>query len=512
MQTRTLVIAATILAAILLSSAIFNAGGSIATPAFAQPLSDHGTIGQHVQNDKSMSIKSISIELKRKFPKIDGQLEIQIIQNGTVEGTATIAKDKIKRTYSMVTAKFSPAVKVDADNFDVVLDYNGSTGVLIKSTSNKMPGNMFVDDKERPKLDLKLKINGVTSSEDEEDTAPPPPPAPTVGNVHLTLVSKNIADLTPINGMHYAVIKGIEVIADGYTPNAVEVPAGQTYTIAPASGYQNIEFAQWQDTKSTDLLRTETVTKDTTLTVLYTVDEETSTASPPPPTSTNNTDQTNQPPPEPTPDSGAPNTVTVSSQLLDGSAVTGLETQLRESATGNNVDSGFTTTTLQMEAGKDYRTIMYSYSPYWFRHWTDGGLHRYHLVSGDGAAHSLTAVFENIPTSQEAQLWVKAKTSDGTPIGGTTGTQEDNTLQAQPGIEVLVAPPNTLNAYTAGFTGGSEASPFHLVKGQTYTITMEEFGQYKFSHWEDNNLTNPARAVPLNSDSLTLTAVYDVIQ
>jgi hypothetical protein len=189
-----------------------------------------------------------------------------------------------------------------------------------------------------------------------------------------------------------------------------------------------------------------------------------------------------------------------------------MEAQLREAATGVNVDSGFTPTTLQMESGKDYRAIMYSFSPFWFRHWTDGGLHRYHLVSGDGQAHSFTAVYEQIPASGEAQLTVQAKTTDGTPIGSTTGTQEDNTLQAQPGIEVLVAPPGSLTPYTAGFTGGSEATPFHLVKGQTYTIIMEEFGQYKFSHWEDNGSTNSARAVPLTSDTQTLTAIYEVVQ
>jgi hypothetical protein len=68
-----------------------------------------------------------------------------------------------------------------------------------------------------------------------------------------------------------------------------------------------------------------------------------------------------------------------------------------------------------------------------------------------------------------------------------------------------------MNAYTAGFTGGSEiADAFHFFKGQTYTVIVQEYGQYKFSHWEDNNSTNRARAVPLNGD-LTLTAIYDVI-
>jgi hypothetical protein len=187
--------------------------------------------------------------------------------------------------------------------------------------------------------------------------------------------------------------------------------------------------------------------------------------------------------------------------------------ELREAANGHIAQNSFTPATLDMQPGIEYKAIMYPFTDTYFRHWTDGGLHRYHLVdTAHNGGDTLTAQYERVPASQAAHLMINAKTSDGQPIGGTTGSEEEQNLNAEPGLEVLVAPPGSMNAYTAGFTGGSEiAQAFYFTKGQTYTVVVQEFGHYKFSHWEDNaSLTNRARAVPLNGD-LTLTAIYDVI-
>ena len=108
-----------------------------------------------------------------------------------------------------------------------------------------------------------------------------------------------------------------------------------------------------------------------------------------------------------------------------------------------------------------------------------------------------------------------AETADGRPIGGTTGTSEDGTLNALPGVEVQIAPPGSLTpftAYTAGFSGGSEIEEqFYFVNGQTYVVIMQSFDEYQFSHWEDNGSTNSARSHTLSGD-VTLTAVYNVVQ
>ena len=106
-------------------------------------------------------------------------------------------------------------------------------------------------------------------------------------------------------------------------------------------------------------------------------------------------------------------------------------------------------------------------------------------------------------------------TADGQPIGGTTGTSEDGTLVAKPGVEVQIAPPGSLTpytAYTAGFSGGSEIEEqFYSINGQTYVVIMTSFDQYQFSHWADDGSTNNARAHTLSGD-VTLTAIYNVVE
>jgi hypothetical protein len=191
-----------------------------------------------------------------------------------------------------------------------------------------------------------------------------------------------------------------------------------------------------------------------------------------------------------------------------------MKAELRDSA-GTNQEFGFTPATLTMEQGEDYRVIMYSFDDNYFRNWADGGLHRYHSVSADDDGQSLLARYEHVDDSQKAKLRVVAETADGQPIGGTTGTAEDGTLEAKPGVEVQIAPPGSLTpytAYTAGFSGGSEIEEqFYFPSGQTYVVIMQDFDQYHFSHWQDDGSTNNARSYTLTGD-VTLTAVYDVVE
>jgi hypothetical protein len=285
--------------------------------------------------------------------------------------------------------------------------------------------------------------------------------------------------------------------------------------------YQQISFVKWADTQSTNNLRTEQITAAKTLTVLYSGAPATSTDS------SGGTGGTGDSGTGGTGDTGGTggtggdtggpttagaNQVAVKSQLLDGTSKTGMAVELRQADNGYIAQNSFTPATLDMQPGIEYKAIMYPFQDYFFRHWTDGGLHRYHLVdTAHNSGDTLTAQYEQVPASISAHLMINAKTSSGQPIGGTTGSEENQDLNAEPGLEVLVAPPGSMTAYTAGFTGGSEiADAFHFAKGKTYTVIVQEFGQYKFSHWEDNGSTNRARAVPLNGD-LTLTAIYDVV-
>ena len=102
--------------------------------------------------------------------------------------------------------------------------------------------------------------------------------------------------------------------------------------------------------------------------------------------------------------------MTVHSQLLDGSTLTGMRAELRDSS-GTNQEFGFTPATLTMEPGEDYRVVMYSFDNNYFRHWTDGVLHRYHSANAEDSGQSLSARYEHIDDSQKAKLRVVAITS-----------------------------------------------------------------------------------------------------
>jgi hypothetical protein len=327
--------------------------------------------------------------------------------------------------------------------------------------------------------------------------------------VHLSVeaVSQNGTELS---GLWVGLMDGSGTITTGFTEAEFNLTAGN-YTVMVddfTDGTSTFTFVEWQDSVQ-GKTRVANLTDNETFTAVYSVQGPGATPPPitnPPPT--NDTDGGDPPA------SGGPNTVTVNAELLDGSDLTGMRAELRTTA-GDNEESGFTPATLTMQPGEDYRVIMYSFDNNYFRHWSDGGLHRYHSVSPDDAGQSLTARYEHIDDSQKAKLRVVAMTADGQPIGGTTGTSEDGTLVSEPGVEVQIAPPGSLTpftAYTAGFSGGSEIEEqFYFINGQTYVVMMQSFDKYQFSHWQDNGSTNSARAHTLSGD-VTLTAIYNVVQ
>jgi hypothetical protein len=182
--------------------------------------------------------------------------------------------------------------------------------------------------------------------------------------------------------------------------------------------------------------------------------------------------------------------------------------QLRDSS-GNPVETKFTPATFTLPTNQQYRIVMYSAGDTFFRHYTDGTLYRYHFVTASSSGQVLTAEYERIPASSQAKLNVIAKTTSGEIIGGSTGSDTDLTLSATPGMEIKLAPPNTLTPYTAAFTGSSSL-PFVLFEGRSYTAVAGSFGKYQFSHWEDNSSNNSARLFSMNGDK-TAVAIYNVV-
>jgi hypothetical protein len=194
---------------------------------------------------------------------------------------------------------------------------------------------------------------------------------------------------------------------------------------------------------------------------------------------------------------------------LNGNPLTGFYANIR--LNGNIMATGYTPVTFTMQPGNQYVVVLYWCCDNYFRHYDDGVLTRYHLINANGSAYVVAGMYENVPAAQAAKLNVIAEDTNGNVIGGTTGSANDGTLMAKPGMWEWVAPPWSPSVpYTGGYSGSS-STPFVVFNGQTYTITMSSYGQYVFDHWADNGSTNPTRAFTMNGDSVNNYAVYRIV-
>lgn len=269
--------------------------------------------------------------------------------------------------------------------------------------------------------------------------------------------------------------------------------AAGSYVVS-VSDYGGYYFKQWSDgTTSREHPVTIGTTGSVSLTALYSTSQSTTTT-----------------PPPPTPETGgAANTVTVKSSDLNGNPITGMYVNVR--LNGVIVKDGFTPVTFNLDAGKQYVVVMYWCCDNEFRHFTDGTLTRYHEVTPSSSTGiTLEARYELVPASQAAKLNVIAVDQNGKVIGGTTGSAEDGTLSAKPGMWMWLTPPGSSTPYSGAYTGSS-STPFKIFNAKTYTVSMSSYGEHVFDYWQDNRSTNPVRSFAMNGDSLNNVAVYKTV-
>jgi len=268
------------------------------------------------------------------------------------------------------------------------------------------------------------------------------------------------------------------------SPASFKVTVGEKYTVSPRDT-SNAKFEAWTSGSTS---RDRTVTATTTAKTLTAVYEKTSTSSACSGTS-----------------SGS-NTVTVISCTLDGTSLPGMYVNIREN--GNIIADGYTPKTFVLTPGKEYVVVLYWCCDYYFRHYSDDTLTRYHTVTGGSSGILLKGMYERVPASQAAKLNVIAKDTNGNTIGGTV-TNPDGSISTEPGMWMWLTPPGTSTPYTGAYTGSS-STPFVIFEGKTYKVTMSSFGKYQFDHWQDNGSTNPARSFAMNGDRLNNVAIYRI--
>lgn len=271
------------------------------------------------------------------------------------------------------------------------------------------------------------------------------------------------------------------------SPATFSVTVGEKYTVSPRDT-STAKFEQWSSGSTS---RDRTVTATTTAKTLTAIYAKTSTSTPS----------------ECGGSASGSYTVTVVSCTLDGTSLPGMYLNLREN--GNIVADGYTPKTFNLTPGKDYVVVLYWCCDYYFRHYSDGTLTRYHEVTGGSSGKLLKGLYERVPASQAAKLNVIAKDTNGNTIGGTT-SNPDGSISTEPGMWMWLTPPGTSTPYTGAYTGSS-STPFVVFEGKTYKITMSSFGKYEFDHWQDNGSTNPNRSFAMSGDRVNNVAIYKIV-
>ena len=200
------------------------------------------------------------------------------------------------------------------------------------------------------------------------------------------------------------------------------------------------------------------------------------------------------------------NSIVVSSTLLTGTEISGVQVDLR--INGSTIKTEYTPATFSgLQPGIQYQIVVYWLNNFYFRHFSDGNLNRYATVTLNGSKYAaLNAQYENVPQSEAAALDVVARFPNGTQIGVSDLVNGSNFHS--PGMWFQVVPPGSTQAYTGSYTGGS-ILPFILFNHESYTVQMSEgYQNVTFAYWVDNRSTNPDRNITLDGNA-TYIAIYE---
>ena len=300
-------------------------------------------------------------------------------------------------------------------------------------------------------------------------------------------VSSQYANGASLTGMYAVLQQGGSTVSTGFTPVTFATTSGATYSVTVAD-YTNAYFSQWSNGVSSRTIAVTATGSQTSLTATYCQTQGGCSSGG-------------------GGGGGAAITVT-SSDLHSGATITGMYVDLR--LNDNSIQSGFTPVTFSgLQTGVQYLVVVYWYGSNYFRHFSNGNLQRYELVTLNSTSGqstiTLNALYENVPKPQAASLNLIAQFPNGTQIG--TASEDNGYPQHTPGMYLTVTPPGSGSPFTATFTGGS-ILPFIFFNGQTYTVQMSTgYSNITFAFWKDNGSTDPTRSFMLTGNA-TYIAVY----
>ena len=170
-------------------------------------------------------------------------------------------------------------------------------------------------------------------------------------------------------------------------------------------------------------------------------------------------------------------TLTVKTVNAASNAINGYYTTLWQN--GALVKSAYSPTSFTFKNGQTYQLSLADYGGYAFDHWNDGSTIRQMTVTLKEST-TLTAHYKTTPT--KVTLTIKS-VGLSSPITGLWTVISD-----------------------AGSTTGYTPLSYSANSGSQYTVTMGEYQNYVFDHW-DNGSTSKSRTITPNSNTV-LTAFY----
>lgn len=300
-------------------------------------------------------------------------------------------------------------------------------------------------------ISVNLSANTEITAHYNNGEAPSPPQQPSA--VTLTVNTVDSAG-EAINGYYTTLSQNGATIKTAFSPASFTLNSGQTYQVAVAD-YGDYVFDHWND-GSTIRQKTVTLQQSATLTAHY------------------KSKTTEVPLQEEA-------TLTVTSVDLSGKTVTGLWTVIKKN--GATVKTGYTPLTYSAQVGSTYEVSVANYKNYVFDHWESGSKSSTRQVTVN-ADTTLTAYYNT--RSSKVTITIKSVGLDGSPITG---------------LWTVIS--------GAGSATGFTPLSYTANVGSQYTITMGEWQNYRFDHW-DNGSTSRSRTITPdgNNSNIVLTAYY----
>ncbi len=284
-----------------------------------------------------------------------------------------------------------------------------------------------------------------TARDSQGATSESAPVAVSISPAEAMLTVKTVdSNGAPIEGYYTTLSQNGDQLESAFSPALFALSAGQSYQVA-VSDYGDYVFSHWDD-GSTSRTRTVSIDGPSTITAHYGSEQA---------------------------------SLTIDSVDLEGKSISGLWTVIEKD--GTTVSTGFTPMTFNGQPGP-YEVTVANYQNYAFDHWESGSTSSTREVTL-GDEEKVTAYYST--GSEEVTLTVRSAGLDGSPVTGL---------------------------WTVISHDGSTATGFTPIRytgdaGERYTITVADYRNYIFDHW-DSGSTSRARTLTPDGDRV-LTAYYE---